>query len=67
MVYYDGIVHTYACQHSQTTDMRNSVPLADEALLSISAASCGQLVKMLITLEPHGVHVFKLIFASYIL
>ena len=26
----------------------------DEGLLSIISASCGQLVKMLITLEPHG-------------
>ena len=31
--------------------------LMDGALLSISSASCGQLVKMLITLEPHGIHV----------
>ena len=31
----------------------------DEALLSISLTSRGQLVKMLITLEPHG------IFGSY--
>ena len=27
----------------------------DEALLSISLANCGQLMKMLITLEPHGI------------
>ena len=27
----------------------------DEGLLSIISASCGQLVKMRITLEPHGV------------
>ena len=27
----------------------------DEGLLSIIPAGCGQLVKMLITLEPHGI------------
>ena len=35
----------------------------NEALLSISLAGCGQLVKMLITLEPHGI--FGSIFAAY--
>ena len=29
--------------------------LMDEALLSISPAGRGELVKMLITLEPHGI------------
>ena len=33
----------------------------DEALLSISVAGRGQLVKMLITIEPHGI--FTLNFA----
>ena len=39
--------------------MRNILFMLDEALLSISPVGCGQLVKMLITLEPHG------IFASF--
>ena len=29
--------------------------LMEKGLLSISPACCGQLVKMLITLEPHGI------------
>ena len=37
-----------------TTGMRNSL-FMDLALLCISPASRGQLVKMLITLEPHGI------------
>ena len=35
--------------------MRNSLLLMGEALLTISRAGGGQLVKMLITLEPHGI------------
>ena len=31
----------------------------DEALLSISLAGHGQLVKMLITIEPHGMFTLK--------
>ena len=31
------------------------LPLMDEELLSISPVGCGQLVQMLITLEPHGI------------
>ena len=29
--------------------------LMDKALLSIISASCGQIIKMHITLEPHGI------------
>ena len=29
--------------------------MMDESLLSMISAGCGQLVKMLITLEPHGI------------
>ena len=35
--------------------MLNGLFLKDEALLSISPAGRGQLVKMLTTLEPHGI------------
>ena len=55
MVYFDQILHTNACQHYLITGMCNRVFLMDDGLLSIISASCGQLVKMLITLEPHGV------------
>ena len=34
----------------------------DEGLLSIISAVCGQLVKMLITLEPHGIFGSKFIY-----
>ena len=37
--------------HCLDTGMRND----DEALMSISLACHGQLVKMLITLQPHGI------------
>ena len=56
MVYFDNILHTYACYHCLTTIIRNMV----EDLLSISPAGRGQLVKILITLELHG------IFRSYL-
>ena len=46
-----GGVHKAAtCQHSS-----NHSFLMDAALLSISPASHGQLVKMLLTLAPHGI------------
>ena len=57
MVYFDQILHTNACQHYLTTGMRNSLFLMDEGLLSIVSAGFGQLVKMLITLESHGIFV----------
>ena len=52
-VNFDQILHTNACQHDLTTDMCNSLFLMNKGLLSIISAGCGQLVKMLITLEPH--------------
>ena len=51
---FGTIVHTYACQTFLITDMRNSI-LMDEALLSISPADHGQLVKIHITLRRHGI------------
>ena len=57
MVYFEQILHTYACQHCLTTGMRNKL-FMDEALLSISQASRGQLVKMLITLEQFCVIIY---------
>ena len=56
---FDQNLHIYACQHSLTTDMRNHL-FDGRGVLSISPAGCGQFVKMLITLEPHG------IFGSYV-
>ena len=38
-----------------TTGIHKNLFFMDEALLSISLASHGQLVKMLITLELHGI------------
>ena len=56
-VYFEEILHTYmyACQHCITTGMRNILFLKDEPLPSISPASRGQLLKMLITLKPHSI------------
>ena len=54
MVYLDQIVHTYVCQHSLTTGMQNHL-FVMTSLLSISPACSGQIVKMLITLEPCGI------------
>ena len=36
----------------------------DECLLSIIAAGCGRLVKMFITLEPHGTCIFGFIWLN---
>ena len=55
MVYFDQILRTYACQNCLATGMRNILYLMDNALQSISQAGRGQLVKMLITFEPHGI------------
>ena len=49
MVYFDQILHSYACQQC---GMRNNLFLKDRASLSINLAGRCQLVKMLITLEP---------------
>ena len=38
----------------------------DEGLLSISPACCGQFVKMLITLEPHGIFRFNFAFIYFV-
>ena len=54
MVYFDQILHTYACQHSLTTAIGNNFSEIDEGLLSISSVR-QQLVTMSITFEPHGV------------
>ena len=55
MAYFDQIVYMYG-QHFLTNGMRNNIFfLLDEALLNIRQAGRGQLVKILITLEPHGI------------
>ena len=51
MVYFDQISHTYLFQHSSDFGMQNN----DEASPSIILDGGGLLVKMLITLEPHGI------------
>ena len=51
MVYFDQILHTYSFEHCFDTGMQNG----DEASSSISPFGSGHLVKMLITLEPHGI------------
>ena len=51
MVYCDKILHTYTCLHCLDTGMQNG----DESSPSISPAGRGHLVKMLITLGPHGI------------
>ena len=51
MLYCDQILHTYIFYHCLDTGLQNG----DEASLSISPAGRGQLVKMLITLEPHDI------------
>ena len=45
------------CQHSSNHCHAYQPVLMYVALLSISPASHGQLIKMLITLEPHGIFV----------
>ena len=51
MVYFDQILLTCSFSHCLDTGMQNG----DVALLSISPAGHGQSVKMLITLEFHGI------------
>ena len=51
MVYFDQILHIYTFKHCLDIGMQNG----NEALLSISSTGCGQLLKMPITLEPHGI------------
>ena len=53
MLYFDQILHTYTFYNCLDTCMQNS----DEASPSISPSVRGHLVKMLITLEPHGIFV----------
>ena len=56
MVYFDQILPTYACQHCLTTGIpATGMQNGGEALPSINPAGQGLLVKMLITLEPHGI------------
>ena len=57
MVDFD-LLHTNASQWYLTNGMCNSLFLMDEGLLSIISAGCGQLVKMLIPLEPDGMITF---------
>ena len=51
MVYFDHILLTYTFYHCLENGMKNG----DEASPSISPAGQGLVIKMLITLEPHGI------------
>ena len=62
MEYFDQMLSTYICMPILSNHWHAQQPvLVDKALLSIVTGGCGQLVKMLITLEPHGI--FGLYFA----
>ena len=71
MVYFYHILHTYACQYYLTTSIRIPWYLIDMGLLCNGLASCGQLVKILIALEPYGIfgsnvaYLFILIMSCY--
>ena len=54
-VYFDQTLHTYACQHSSNHGHALQPFLMDMTLLSIRPAGRGQIVGILITLEPHGI------------
>ena len=51
MVYFDKILYAKVFYHFPATGMQN----VDKTLLSIILVSQAFLVKMLITLEPHGI------------
>ena len=55
MVYFDQILHTYACQHCLIKSLACVTVFFLVDVLSISPTGRGQLVKVLITLEPHGI------------
>ena len=58
MIYFDEMLHTYTFKHCLDTGMQNG----DEAPPGFSPAGRGQLVKMLITLEPHGIFWSKFVY-----
>ena len=60
LIALEQILHTNACQHYLTTDMSES--LFDNGLLSIISVGFVRLVKMLITLELHGLFYYLYIF-----
>ena len=51
MVYFDQILYTYTFKYCLNTGMQDG----DDASPTISPAGRGQLMKMFITLEPHGI------------
>ena len=64
MAYFAHILHTNACQHYLLACV--AFFLIDVGFLNIISASCGQLVSLLIILEPHGIFGsnFALLFIS---
>ena len=51
---FSSNLHAYLFYHSPATGMQNG----DEALFSIILAGRGLIVKMLIALVPHDIHIF---------
>ena len=70
MAYFDQILHTYACHYSVSTGVHTHL-FMDKGLLSIGPVCHGQLVKILITLEPYKIfrsnfaYLFLLILSSH--
>ena len=58
MVYFDQILHTYTFKHCLDTGMQNG----DKALPCIRSTGRGQSLKMIITLEPHGIFDHNLVY-----
>ena len=64
MVYFDQILHNYACENFKTTGMRNIFSFfffffwKIESFLGTSPTDRDQLVKILITHEPHAIVLF---------
>ena len=54
MVYFDKILHTYACQHFLTTGMHSSL-FYGHGFAKHQSGGLWSVSKMLITLEPHGI------------
>ena len=54
MEYLNEIVHAYTCEYCLTTAMHNNI-FDGRGFAEYQFKICGHLVKMLITLEPHGI------------
>ena len=61
MVYFDKILYAYVFYHFPATVMQN----VDKTSLSITLVSQAFLVKMLITLEPHGIFGLNFVYSFF--